>query len=332
MDLRLQRQCDLLVQNKHDMEKAFKWDSSLLACAAAEMFACKGMAVPVESLLEAREILKQHAGIFSELRGTVRLVILTQMVLSGHAELFLNRVQETYRLINRHKVFDNTFKLLAAVLIAADNSGTDTHTLVDRTREIYENMRSSHRFLTSTEDIPFAAILALSGQDARHIAEESEAAFAILRARFRHVSGNLIQSLSHVLSADPAPAAEKCEKVIALYDALKARKCRLGTGYEWITLGTLLIPGMSADRIADAIVEADAYLKTKKGFSNFSMGANRRRMYAAQTVLDVSLSDPARKDALLGSMVALTVSQQIAVMLLLAGTAASSAAVSGSAH
>jgi len=144
-------------------------------------------------------------------------------------------------------------------------------------------MKKDHPWLTGGEDIPFAAMLAVSEGDVKALLVEMENCYKELKG-----VGDMdaIQSLSHVLALNPASTSEKCNRVIKLFNTLKERKHKYGKGFELAVLGTVISQEDSIEAIADKIIEADDFLKPIKGFGSLAMGDIERRMYAALMVID----------------------------------------------
>ena len=325
MNPELKEKCDLLVENRKVIAKAFAWDASLMSLASATLFTSNGLTADSEKLKECVGIMKAKTGIFSEFRGNVRIPLICKMALSDDPKKYFENVETLYELLNQGKWLGNEYKIMAAITICDHAEESEYELFVNRTNEIYSQMKQNHKWLTTDEDIPFAAMLAVSGLDIDKLIEEMELDYNILKGKFH--DSNAVQSLSHVLALDEKPAEVKCAKVEAIFDELKAIKHTYGTGYELATLGTLTMLDMPEKELAEFIAEADDYLKRQKGFGDFVLGTKARRLYAAQLVLNQYGQGNKKADGVvLGSMLALTIATEICLMLCVTScTAASNA-------
>lgn len=89
-----------------------------------------------------------------------------------------------------------------------------------------------------------------------------ETCFTRLKEDKKFGSANGIQSLIHVLSLEVGNAKEKCDKVVAIFDSLKAQKKKYGSTYELSTLGGLAFTDVESEILAKEIADVDDYVRT----------------------------------------------------------------------
>lgn len=314
MNTELKEKCNLLVKNRKTITDAFAWDSGLMSLAAATLYTSSGLIADIEQLKKCEALIKTKTGTFSEFRGNVKMPLICKMSFSDNPEKYFDNVETIYKLLNKSKWIGNEYKIMAALTICDYADESEYEAFVNRTNEIYSRMKEEHKWLTSDEDIPFAAMLAVSRLDVDKLIDEMEVNYKILKEKFH--DSNAVQSLSHVLALDAQSAEEKCAKVESIFNELKAVKHKFGTGYELATLGTLTMLDLSAKEVAGLIAEIDDYLKGQKGFGDLVLGAKERRLYAAQLVLNQYGSEDGRADGVvLGSMLALTIAIEICMIL-----------------
>ena len=183
--------------------------------------------------------------------------------------------------------------MLAAMILAEqDGSGS----LAEKTKSIYKEMKEAHPWLTSEDDLPFAALMAVSGRDASAVYAEAEEIYALLKEKLK-ADKNTMQMLSHILAIRSGRAEEKCEKLCALAAGLKAAGHSLGRGSRLAILGILADSGLPADTLVDRICEADDFLKQHKPFHGlFGVGRECRRMFAVQMGITETLNAPKKQD------------------------------------
>ena len=273
---------DLLVKNKDLVKSAFKWEDDMMSLAGSTIFTGLGLTADAEQLKECERLLKEHAGALSEFRGHIKLPLLCKMAVSGSPEQYLLHVTEIYGLLNPSKL-GSSGKLLAAIILCDHG---DAQRYIEKTNDIFRLMKQAHKWLTSEEDMPYAAMLAVSGADAEKLIAEAERCYPVMKEKFGTSNAEAVQSLCHLLALNYQSAEEKCKKVAELYDALKAAKHRFGVGQELAFLGILTMLDVDTSKIVADISEIDDYLKKQKGFGNLSIGSEMRRMYAAMIVVN----------------------------------------------
>ena len=185
-------------------------------------------------------------------------------------------------------------------------------------------MKDAHPWLTSENDLPFAALMAVSGRDAVSVYAEAEEIYAYLKGKLK-AEKDTLQMLSHILAIRSGRTEEKCEKLCALADGLKAAGHSLGRGSRLAILGILADSGLPADTLVERICEADDFLKQYKPFRGlFGVGRDCRRMFAVQMVqASLSEEDSLGTSAMLTASVELAIITMILMMIVISSTAAS---------
>lgn len=227
-------------------------------------------------------ILKEQTGIFSNFRSMSRLPIVTMMALTENPKEKLEKSLKVYELL-KGEFWGSNYLPMASMIIEELTEEAHYEEVVRRTRYIYNLMKEEHPFLTSAEDSPMAALLALSNLEPQEAVVEMERCYQELKGEF--FSGNAVQSLSHVLAMGQKSAEVKCRRVMELFQALKEHGKKYGTSYELATLGVLALVDVSVDVLAREIAEVDDYLSTQKGFGVFGVGSKHRLMYAGMLVM-----------------------------------------------
>lgn len=312
MDTILKAKCDLLAENKLMLNKSFGWDSDYMRFAAAGMLTCSGVTPDEEKLKYLEKLLKEQTGIFSDLRGFVKLPLVCKMLASNNPEYYLDKVQDIYKELSSGIFGKSEYKVVAAIIIA--DSNLNVANIMDRTVEIYKRMTKNHSFLTSNEDYPLCAALAVSGKNVDRLIEDMEESYSILKKKFGDL--NAVQTLSHVLSLDSKAPEVKCQRVIDIWDQLKKSRHKYGTGMEIGNLGVLQALDYEVDEIVNKMIEADDYLKTKPGFKGILVSGDLRRLFASQVVLDTMAGENVDSlDESLSTMLASAIEMQVIMMI-----------------
>ncbi len=306
--------CKLFANNRNTITKAFTWDSEYMSLAAASIFAANGADADTEKLKACEEILRKETDFFSEFRGNIKLPIVCKMAMSDDPVAYLNKIQEIYSVMNKSKFAGNEYRILASIIIYDRVPDGEYESYINRTNELYSMMSKKHPFLTGYEDIPFAAMLAISDFDVDKLIEDMEISYKILKKKFG--DADAVQSLSHVLALQSISPEVKCEKVFKIFDSLNEAKHKYGTSYELPTLGSLALLNVSENEVVSIISEADDFLKTQKGFGGLVVGASERRMFAAQMLISECASDDSTiNNAVMNSLLSISITIEMCLMI-----------------
>lgn len=263
----------------------------------------------------------------SDFRGNIKIPLVCKMALAQDPAVYFTQVEKVYSLLNKGKLAGSSYRAMAAMMIAEHLDKKEAAFYVERTCKIYGKMKEAHRWLTSDEDMPFAAMLAVSDVDADVLLAEAERCNDLCKDTFGNQ--NARQSLSHVLALSNVSAEQKCQKASAIWRGMKEAKHKYGTGSEISLLGSLAGLALSAEEIVNEMLEADDYLKQQKGFGDFSMGASVRRMIAGLMVMNTHQpKDTAACDSAVQSSLMMVIQMEICMLVMVSTMAATSAATS----
>lgn len=317
----MENKCLKLVENYHILAAGNKMEFTEMLLACAGIYLAAGREPDMDRVKECKKLLKSKAGIFSNFRGSDELLVRCKMALAPDPALYFESVEREYQHI---KTFFSGEQTVLAAMILAEQDGSGS--LAEKTKSIYKEMKEAHPWLTSEDDLPFAALMAVSGRDASAVYAEAEEIYALLKEKLK-ADKNTMQMLSHILAIRSGRAEEKCEKLCALAAGLKAAGHSLGRGSRLAILGILADSGLPADTLVDRICEADDFLKQHKPFHGlFGVGRECRRMFAVQMVqASLSEEDSLGTSAMLTASVELAIITMILMMIIVSSTASSHA-------
>ena len=325
MNGRITALADRLADNMEVLKQSVHLEPDRMVLAGASILTCRGMRADRGVIDECAKILKDNTGALSEYRGMIRVPLMCKMAASGTPEHYIRCVQEIEDLIRhtpkiRHA--SKIYRILAAMTVQDHSAEQTASETVDRMRALYMDMKNEHPWLTGEEDLPFAALLSASGKSPQKLTDDTEACFSILRNHFK--SGNVRQTLSHVLALSDEEPEEKCLRAADLAGELKRIGHRIGTDRESVILGAAALTGVSAPDMAQDIAEADEYLKQKKGFGNISAGTQQRRMFAG--LLAICAADPEFGGSAVSTAVAvqtaIEIQMQVCMMIMMSTSTA----------
>jgi hypothetical protein len=123
-------------------------------------------------------------------------------------------------------------------------------------------------------------------------------------------------------------SVKKCNKVTYIFNQLKERGLKFGTGMELSILGVLSLTTDNTEQTINDIIEVNDYLLSCKGFGALGTGKSQRIMYSAILVSQEykkQCSDQVMNLATVNSITSIIIAQQVAVAAVIASSTAASA-------
>ncbi len=159
-DSSLRLKYGLFAENCQILRKNFRWDYSMMHCLGALLYANAGLPVDVEGIKDSKEIIKKITGLFSSFKETTFFALAVLLSLEPDSEKLFGRTLKVYAEMKKAGFHPSPYLTLAAFSIAKQSGAKDIRPVTDRAKELYDAMRKEHRFLTSTDDYGYAAMLA----------------------------------------------------------------------------------------------------------------------------------------------------------------------------
>ncbi len=324
MKKELEKRCQQFIENRDKIKEAFVWNGGLIHLACAAIFTANNKTADIQLLFSSKQMLKQQVGPFSNFRNTAQAAIISMLAVSDYPGEYLEEGLDIYAALKK-RFWSSTHLALAAMVIAQLTDKTEYMGIVERTRSIYDLMKSEHPFLTGSDDSAYCALMALSDKLDDALLEDAQIIYTSLKEHF--FSANAVQSLSHVLALAEGEIEKKVERTIELYRQLKMRGYKYGTSYELPTLGVLALGQQNITELVEEMIEVDTWLSKQKGFGFFGGVTNKQRlMYAGMLVGYQEDNDKMLQTATLNSTVSIIIAQQAAMMAAIAAGSASAAA------
>lgn len=324
MKKELEKRCQQFIENRDKIKEVFVWNGGLIHLACAAIFTANNKTADIQLLFSSKQLLKQQVGPFSNFRNTAQAAMISMLAVSDYPGEYLEEGLDVYAALKK-RFWSSTHLALAAMVIAQLTDKTEYMGIVERTRSIYDLMKSEHPFLTGSDDSAYCALMALSDKSDDALLEDAQIIYTTLKEHF--FSANAVQSLSHVLALAEGEIEKKVERTIELYRQLKMRGYKYGTSYELPTLGVLALGQQNITELVEEMIEVDTWLSKQKGFGFFSGVTNKQRlMYAGMLVGYQEDNDKMLQTATLNSTVSIIIAQQAAMMAAIAAGSASAAA------
>ena len=321
----LEKRCRDFLAARDTIKEHFRMEFSQLYPVCANIFCARGIPADENTLERCKQLLKQNTGVFSNFRGTVKLPSICMLAADDAPEALWQRTLENYAML-KERFFASEYLALASLLLARMPSDEPLEERVARGRALYKRMRKEHPLLTGSEDSIFCLLLAYSPQEDGALIAETEAIYTWLKERFH--DSNAVQTASHVLSLYPGAPREKADRMIALYDALRAEDVVYGRSHPLAVLATLAMQAEDLPAAARDVRDVSEWLRGQKGYGFFGADKRTRAMHAAMIESDECSPSVGSDAAIVGSALAIIAAQQAAMCAMIASSSAATAAAS----
>lgn len=323
---RLENKCNLFANNYIELNKRYRWNNTINTRLGALLYTMENRVADAEAIDRCRKVIKENTGVFSQFKDTTNFMSSVMLALQPEPEVMFKSILNVYDAMKKEGFHSSPYLVLAAISIALQSDPYDYRKVIISAKTYYDAMKEEHKFITSSDDYGFAALLAMTDKPVDQVVKEMENCYRILKGEF--FGANAVQALSHVLTFSEEDAYTKCQRVSHLNKALKDKKCKIGSGIELSFLGVTALLGQDAQLLAEEVAEVRDYLKGKKGFGGWTVSSTERVMFAVAVVCDDYLSDQkhsAMEMTLASSTVSIILAQQMAVMAASSGAAAAAA-------
>lgn len=323
----LANKCNLFANNYNVISKKFKWNNTINTRLGALLYTMERREADIEAIERCRKIIKENTGVFSQFKDMTNFMTSVMLSLQPDPEPMFKSVLNVYDTMKSVGFHASPYLVLAAISIALQSDPYNYQGLITSAKSYYDAMKEEHKFITSSDDYGFAALLAMSEKPVYQAVKEMEDCYRLLKGDF--FGANAVQALSHVLTFSEEPAYAKCKRVADLDRALKDRKCKIGSGIELSFLGVIALLQEDTQKLADEINEVKEDLKNRKGFGSWSISSTERTMFAVALVCDDYLTNRKKNIAeytLANNITGILIAQQMAVMAAASGAAAAAAA------
>lgn len=282
----LQKTCNEFLMKREMMSKVFSWYNSHLHPVCAGIVLEK-TEITQEEIEQCKKLLEKNTNMFSELRGTVFPAIVCHLAIKENPGEFLEQILKVYKML-RNVVLPSSYLSLVSLIIASFADESQYDSVIGKAKSIYDKMKVEHPFLTSGEDGPFAAMLALDGKSPECLIQDTEKCYGFLKGNF--TSRNAVQSLSHVLAMGEGDSLEKCRRFMDIYMTFKMKGYKFDTDYFLSVLGAISLLPFHTNELVDDVISVTEYLEGKPGFGMLDSSPKERMAHAAIIVSKEYLS------------------------------------------
>ncbi|WP_339213068.1 DUF4003 family protein [Ornithinibacillus sp. FSL M8-0202] len=188
------------------LKRHMKWKVSdkRILMTISSIYVLNQETLDVDRFLQLADAIKKNAGLFSSIRSHPRFTTAAMLdVKLERPEDKVDQLHVLYDLFRKARFGSSVFTYIAATILHA--------------KEIYDDMKREHAFLTTSSDYPMATILALENRTGiiQHIEDFYN---ELPKHGFR--KGNDLQFLSHILALNTAaPKHVLISRVIHVMDS-----------------------------------------------------------------------------------------------------------------
>ena len=325
----LSNRIQLFIRNREIMKKNFKLEYSMIHYLCSYIYTENNKILDPDKIKEAKKIINKNTGIFSYFKGVAKLAESTKLSLKNDMEGEFLEVLKTYKLLK--KEFRSSEYLPSVACFISENRHTlDVENLIKKSAEVYKLMKSNHPFLTSSEDVMLATLLAMTKENIDETINSMEYAYKKLKKHF--ISSNSVQSVSHVLTLTDGDIDLKINKLLNIFNKLRENNLKYGKTNELTILAILALSEKTVDEIARDIVDIFNVLKKEKLVGFFSATKAQGLMFAALLlIIDYTKesNQNAFKEIAVKSVISIII-EEIALMSTVAITSAAAASSASS--
>ncbi len=250
------------------LEKDRRWwrDSRRLRYGAMAALGSEGSPATVARGIRLMEkSLKEASPWNMDIGSHLRFVVAATLHHNGDsAKAFMREVIRVRKMFRKERLPRTlAFELIAVLILRIQNSGgAISPNTVWRLREIFDEMKRHHRWITGADDLPVCAILTGQEGTPKHLVDKTEAIHGELRHR-KFQKGNPLQTMANVLSLARSSSRELADRAVRLKDEFKQNGVRISQR-DYDELAILCFLELRADRIVDTVLGKRDELKKIK--------------------------------------------------------------------
>lgn len=208
--------------------------------------------------------IKKKVNIFSPLRSHLNPLFIATLDVSGlEPSEAVNLLVEKVDAMKKASFKVNSYTYLAALLMSDDRENWSYE--MERAKNLMDDMKKHHRFLTNSDDYPYAMFLGKLEGDTSVRAETMNRYYKELRD-YKFYLGNDLQWMSQILTyTSPHFEEDLVQRAVIIRDGLKSVKIKTST-QQYPLIGFMTALKMNEEQL-NAIVKTYETLASMKLFS-----------------------------------------------------------------
>lgn len=274
---------------------------------------------------EVASYLKKRAGIFSPLLSHINPLFVATLDVSGvEPEQAVNLLMDKAEALKHFGFKMNSYTYLAALMMSEQKDQWSFE--MKMTQKLMDDMKAHHRFLTSTDDYPYAMFLGKMEGDTAVRAETMNRYYKELK-QHKFYSGNELQWMSQVLTySNPEYEENTVSRAVIIRDGLKSVKIKTSQA-QYPIIGFMAALRLNEEQLNEIVTNYET-IASMKLFSWYkdsvlpiAFGLSLRSSKAAYTTAAISMAT---------SLELILQAQQAIMISTIAATSAATASNAGS--
>ena len=263
-----------------------KWIDKRLVMMTASQSTAKGKRINGVDFKEVTEKIKSSSSAFSPLRTISFSMAGLIYAKTNRPSDEIDRLHRNYKILKDNGFRSSMYTYIAAMLL-------EENTDVRKLKEIYEEMKKYHPFLTSYNDYPAAVIIAKQHGMASELVETSEKYYIELSENGFY-KGNDLQLLANMLVMNGAFSQDVTRKVIETKKAFEQNHYK-PKSMHYPSLGMIVLSKQTKEAIS--LVQELTALKTFKWYKD--MALTIAAIFVSQNYVDASAGLTAAVEAMI---------------------------------
>ncbi|WP_428910037.1 DUF4003 family protein [Niallia sp. Krafla_26] len=281
-----------------------KWVDKRLVMMTAAQSAAKKKRIISSDFRNVVEKVKKSSSAFSPLRTITFSMAGLIYVKTNHYDEEIERLHQNYKILRNNGFASSMYTYIAAILMERDTEAR-------RPKEIYDEMKKYHPFITSYNDYPAAVIIAKQPERVSELVETAEKYYTAFDERGFY-KGNDLQLLANMLVMNGTYSQELTRKVIKAKESFEQSRYKV-KGMHYPSLGIIALSDQTNKAVS--LVQELTALKTFRWYKDMALTISS--LFVSQDYADASAGITAAMEAMIQA-------QQVAMI------AATSAAVASS--
>ena len=216
---------DQMLENYDRLKSPFKWELDVSRWLVSLAYATGGKEVSTDEIKDMIQYSKKRVGLFSPFRSAGLFPLCSLLkVNSKTPEDDFDTMVENYKVMKSVGFKQTTYFPVALYTLNQAYKGNDPQGHLEKSMEIYKEMKANHPFLTGGDDYALAILLANESGKLDRIEAYYE---ALKQGGFSASNG--LQMMSHILTFSDEPVKLVVTRCKEIADQLKANKLKVKT-------------------------------------------------------------------------------------------------------
>lgn len=269
-------------------QTAGKWVDKRLVLLTAAQFAARNELINGQEYMNFSVKLKKAGSFFSPLRTIHFPMAGLLLAKEGDPDEMITHLQKRYETLRSAGLRSSPYTYIAAFLL-------DSSTHPERIKNIYNEMKRFHVFLTSNEDYPAAVVMANRSESVTDLVDASEAYYRFFN-NHGFWKGNDLQFLANMLAANGLYNEKTAEAVLNVKQEFEKNGLKI-KGMHYPAVGMMAL----SDNIEECVQTALALRHSPALKWSKEMAVTLASIFASQAMIESAAGLTAAVQAMIQS-------------------------------